>query len=456
MSDPFAQHDQPAGAALLDDLEAFLARFVAFPSEPARVAVTLWAAHTHGLDYFESTPRLALLSPEPGSGKTRAQEVLELLVPRPMFSLNTSAAALFRKVADPDGRPTVLLDEVDTVFGPRAAKEHEDLRGMVNGGHRRGATATRCVVRGKEVTVEDYPCYAAVSLSGLDDLPDTIMTRAVVVRMRRRAPHEQVEPFRHRLHSAPGHDLRERLAAWVASVADELRDAWPDMPDGIVDRPADVWEPLLALADAAGGDWPERARVAAVALVAESRAGGETLGIKLLRDVRAAFHASGTDRMSTQDLLDWLHEVDESPWADLRGKPLDARGLSRRLHRYEVRPVNVKVDGKPVKGYRREDLHDAWTRYLPADEVAEVAEVADSAGGGEGPDPLSVAANTDVAVGWVSPYGGRGQFDDPSPVSPELSATSATSATGAVPTHACGGLFCRVPGCTAPAEAVAR
>ena len=96
------------GACLLDDVEAFLRRFVAFPSEAARVATVLWAAHAHLLDVFDSTPRLAFLSPEPGSGKTRALEITELLVPNPMLAVSASTAALFRSVNDLAGRPTIL------------------------------------------------------------------------------------------------------------------------------------------------------------------------------------------------------------------------------------------------------------------------------------------------------------------------------------------------------------
>lgn len=352
------------GALLLDAVEAFLARFVAFPSEASRIAAVLWVAHAHMLDCFESTPRLAALSPEPGSGKTRLLEIVESLVPRPLFTLNASSAALFRKVSDPDGRPTVLIDEADTIFGPRAAKEHEDLRGFVNGGHRRGATALRCVVRGKAIDVEDYPCYAAVALAGLDDLPDTIMTRSVVIRMRRRAPGEQVEPFRHRVNAPEGEQLRNRLADWAVAIAPRVAGAWPEMPDGVEDRNADVWEALLVVADAAGGDWPEKARVAAVALVADARRGGESLGVRLLRDLRIVFGAD--DKLSTETIIERLIAIDDAPWGDLRGKALDPRGLSRRLARYEIAPKTVRIGDKTPKGYERADLLDAWNRYLPA------------------------------------------------------------------------------------------
>ena len=349
---------------LLADVENYVRRFVAFPSEGAVVAFVLWAAHTHALDAFESTPRLALLSPEPGSGKTRAQEILELLVMNPLFSLNTSAAALFRTVADPDGRPVVLIDECDTIFGPKASKDNEDIRGFVNAGHRRGAVAHRCVIRGKEIDVVAFPAFAAVSLSGLDDLPDTIMTRSVVIRMRRRAPHEKVEPYRRRLHAHEGHDLRDRLDCELSRCEPELADSWPDMPDGVEDRAADVWEALLAVADIAGGDWPDRARVAAVADVAGSRQGGETLGIRLLADVRRAFADHQVDKLPTTDLLLYLNSLEDAPWGDLRGKPLDPRGLSRRLTKYEITPRNIRIGDQVHKGYVHDDLTDAWSRYL--------------------------------------------------------------------------------------------
>jgi hypothetical protein len=169
---------QPAGAVLLDDVASFLARFVVYPSEHAHVAHTLWIGHCWFLDCWESTPRIAFLSPEPGSGKSRALEVTEALVPRPVHQINGTPAYLFRKISDPLGPPTILYDECDTLFGPKA-KEHEEVRGVINAGHRKGAVAGRCVVRGKVVETEELPAYCAVALAGLDDLPDTIMSRSV-------------------------------------------------------------------------------------------------------------------------------------------------------------------------------------------------------------------------------------------------------------------------------------
>jgi hypothetical protein len=271
------------GAELLNRVERFLSRFVAYPSEAARIAHTLWIAHTWFMDSWESTPRIAFLSPEPGSGKSRALEVTEPLVPRPVHAVNTTPAYLFRKVSDEAGPPTILYDEIDTVFGPKA-KDNEDVRGMLNAGHRRGAVAGRCVTKGKTVVTEELPAYCAVALAGLNDLPDTIRTRSVIIRMRRRAPGERVEPWRHRINAPEADPIAKDLARWAETSTDLL--GWPDMPVGIEDRNADVWEALLAIADLAAGGWSDRARRAAVALVAAAADQRQSLGIQLLADLR--------------------------------------------------------------------------------------------------------------------------------------------------------------------------
>jgi hypothetical protein len=346
------------GAVALNALHAFLGRFVAYPSEHALVAHVLWIAHTHLMDAWESTPRLAFLSPEPESGKTRSLEVTELLVPNPVVALNVTPAYIFRKVGDQEnGPPTLLHDEIDTVFGPKA-KDNEEIRGLYNAGHRRGAVAGRCVVRGKTVETEEIPAFCALALAGLGWLPDTILSRSVIIRMRRRAAGETVTSFRRRVHAPAGHELRDQLAIWAAQVADTMAAARPEMPPGIEDRAADMWEPLLAIADAAGGDWPKRARDAAIELVGAAKEAEPSLGVRLLADLK-------TDKLTTSVILMDLIALPESPWGDLKGKPITDRALATRLRQYGIKSRDVFVAGKGLKGYYREDLHDAWLRYLP-------------------------------------------------------------------------------------------
>ena len=331
------------------------------------MAHVLWIAHTWRLDAWDSTPRIAFLSPEPGSGKSRALEVTELLVPRPVHAVNTTPAYLFRKVADEAGKPTILYDEIDTVFGPKA-KDNEEIRGMLNAGHRKGAVAGRCVIRGKAIETEELDAYCAVALAGLNDLPDTIMSRSVVVRMRRRAPGEVVEPFRRRVHGPQGEVVRKAIEEWVPLIP---AGAWPEMPDEITDRNADVWEALFAVADAAGGDWPERARTSAVTLVTDVTAKSESLGVILLSDIRAVFEQSGRDTLPTDLLLNGLANLEESPWGTVfRGNPIDNTGLAKRLRRYEIGSKTIRNGGDVFRGYDSADFLDVWERYLPSSDLS--------------------------------------------------------------------------------------
>jgi hypothetical protein len=353
---------------IMEEVYEFLGKFVVYPSEPAHVAHTLWVAHTHFMDSWESTPRIAFLSPEPNSGKTRAMELTETLVPRPVEAVNVTSAYLFRKISDPDGLPTVLHDEIDTIFGPRA-KEHEEIRGVINAGHRRGAAAGRCVMKGKQIETEELPAFCAVAMAGLGHLPDTILSRSVIIRMRRRAPSEAVVSYRRRVHAPEGYQLRDRLAAWAEHIRATL-DTYPPMPEGITDRNADVWESLLSVADAAGGAWPDRARVSAVSLVSDAKGDRHSLGIRLLGDLRTIF--SDRDSLWTVEIVVALIDLEESPWGDLKGKPLDARRLANFLKPYGVVSKQVRIGDKSQKGYTREALYDAWARYLPIEDIGDV------------------------------------------------------------------------------------
>ena len=299
------------------------------------------------------------------------------MVPDPVAAVNVTPAYLFRKVGGEDGPPTILFDEIDTVFGAKA-KEHEELRALLNSGHRRGAVAGRCVVRGATVETEEISSYSAVALAGLGWLPDTILSRSIIVRMRRRAPEEKIEAFRRRVHAPIGEALRRRLAGWAATILDEATEARPEMPVGVDDRDADIWEPLLAVADIAGGDWPKRAREAAKALVAVAREVEPSLNIRLLADLRTVF--GDEEQLTTKQILAALCALEDAPWNDLKGKPITDNQLARRLRQYGVKSKNVRIGDAVPKGYVRTDFYDVWRRYLPplADKPATAATAATS------------------------------------------------------------------------------
>jgi len=332
---------------------------------------------------WETTPRIAFLSAEPASGKTPALEITELLVPNPVSAVNVTPAYLFRKVGA-EGSATILYDEIDTVFGPKA-KENEEIRGLLNAGNSRFGKAGRCVIRGKNIETEEICAYSAVALAGLGWLPDTILSRSIIVRMRRRHHGEAVEPFRRRVHGPEGERIRSLIATWARANTQEIE--WPDLPSEINDRDADIWEPLIAIADRVGGVWPEIARKAGVALVAAGKEKEPSLGIRLLADLRTIF--KDFDEMSSKMILSRLVEIEESPWGDIRGRQLDERSLARRLKAYGIKSKTVRIGDATPRGYTRADLFDAWVRYLPpqpdtsktcetsATPVAHVADVAE-------------------------------------------------------------------------------
>lgn len=343
------------GGAVLDAVADFLTRFVAYPNEYARYAHALWLAHTWRMDEWDSTPRLAFMSPEKGSGKTRALEVSEHLVPCSVRVSQATTGYILARISE-DPPPTLFYDEIDTVFGQRA-RGNEDLRAVLNAGHRRGATAGRGNWGNDGLTGQEYPAYCPVAVAGLGKLPETIADRAVIIRMKKRKPAERVEPYRPRVNETESKALGGALGSWMKDISL----SWPDnMP--VEDRAADVGEALIMVADAAGGHWPATARAAAVVLTSEKPEASQ--GIQLLSDLRKVFGTK--DKLRSEDIIAALVELPESPWLRFHadGSQLDYRDLARLLREYDVRPRDVWIDAASAKGYAADDLHDAWERYV--------------------------------------------------------------------------------------------
>jgi hypothetical protein len=359
------------GAALLDEVYAFLGEFISYPNKETHVAHVLWIAHCFLMDCWDSTPRLTFLSPEPGSGKSRALEVTETLVPTPLLAANITPSALFRKAGEE--LVTLLIDEADTTFSI-ASETSEKLRKFLNASHRRGYTSTLCVKAGSAINLEETPCFVPVALAALalSHMPETVKSRSIIIPMRRRSPAEAIKPFRRRKHGPIGNALRDRLYSWAAAAQDSITARLDsddeneiEMPGLIADRDADVWEPLFLIADAAGGEWPDRARCNAVTLVKAYAHASSTAswGINLLSDLRAIL--KDADTKFTSAILDELHKKDESPWNDIKGKPLSDRGLAERLKPYGIRSKLIRIGGTVARGYAKADFLDAWARYLP-------------------------------------------------------------------------------------------
>jgi len=343
--------------AYLDGVERFVAAYVAFPSEHELIAVALWVAHAQHVESFETSPILAVTSAEKRSGKTRLLDCLELLVPHPFRCVIPSEAVTYT-VLSQRPRPTMLLDEADAIFGPRTAEKYEGLRAILNSGNRRGTPVLRVAMEGRTRTVEAFDVFGPKAIAGIGNLPDTVTDRAIPIRLKRRPPNEPVAKFRRRI-----------AEAQVARLASMPQLDVPDVPDVPVpeelhDRAQDSWEPLLVIADLAGGKWPTAARAAAIVLSGEAEYELST-GMRLLSDIRDVFDERGTDHVSTTELLHDLHGLEDAPWAEWFGQPLSARGLAKLLGPYRVAPRQRRVGGQVTRGYFRAEFEDAWDRYVP-------------------------------------------------------------------------------------------
>ncbi len=346
-------------ALTLDVVAAFVRRFVVLNAEQL-LAVTLWIFHTWAFEAADSTPYLSISSAEKRSGKTQLLEVLEMLAARPLLISGTTAAALARAVAQ-DPPPSLLLDESDQTF-KRDREYVAALMGVLNAGYRRGGQTLLCLPPKWEVGF--LPVFAPKAIAGIGSIPDTVADRSIAVRLERRTRGETIDRFRRRDAEEHADLLRQSCDSLATHHLETLRYARPGLPDELDDRAQDVWEPLLAIADLAGGNWPRLARHAAVTLSSGEVREDESLGARLLQDIHDVFHASEAQRYLTADLIAELSKVEESPWGDWHGKPITAQALSKLLRPYRIKTMPVKVDGVTVRGYKVEQFTDAFHRVL--------------------------------------------------------------------------------------------
>ncbi|WP_438829005.1 DUF3631 domain-containing protein [Streptomyces hintoniae] len=364
-AEPAPDPEPTPGADLLDELRSHISKFVILPSAEALDAVTLWVAATHLQPAWQHAPRLAVVGPAKRCGKSRLLDVVTETVHKHLITVNASPAAIFRSITAEDP-PTLLVDEADTLFGTaKAAEKNEDLRGLLNAGHQRNRPTLR--VSGPEHKPQAFPTFAMAALAGIGDLPDTIMDRSVVIRMRRRAPRERGAAFRTGRDTPALHSVRDRLTAWLAPLRAQAMESEPVMP--VEDRAADTWEPLVVVADLAGGPWAARARTACRVMTDYEAGQDEEGGLRtrILVDIRRAFAVEGDPAViRTSRLLDHLTEDKEAPWAEYGSGGLTARGLQLLLKDYGIGSANRRFpEGVQAKGFARTQFVDAWTRYCP-------------------------------------------------------------------------------------------
>ena len=350
------------GADVLSEAARLIQRHMVMRKEDITVSV-LWAVHTHIFTSFTHSPRLMIDAPDAECGKTMLMtHMVGNLVNRPYNCEGVGVAPFFRLVTA--YKPSFLIDEADAFL-----KADADLLYAVNGGWEPQGSVPRCV--GDQHEVRTFSTFAPVVLAGVTlnkVLPNTTISRSIVIHLER-ASLEEVEgitPYDSRTHKRDFLQVGRKIARWCADNEALVAAQRPDLPESVRNRLAEKWEPLFAIANVAGGDWPTLTHKA---LMSRHDISEKSRAVELLEDIRECFF-DGEDRIRTGLLIERLCLLNESQWIDYNfkaGRPEDRRikdkQIARILSPYGIKPTQFKVNGAKTRGYRCEHFLKTWERY---------------------------------------------------------------------------------------------
>jgi hypothetical protein len=363
------------GHVLLDFIVAFLTRFVVLPKWAAET-LALWIVHTYAFRLRDVTTYIGIESPEHRCGKTTLVTLLSDLVYHAVVSSNITASAFFHVIGDL--QPTLFIDEADT-FLPG----NEQLQGILNSGYTKKTAfvwrmTTQATKGGPDLPNSQpstlnpqllpqptrFSSWCPKLISRIGRLPVTLADRCILIRMQRKLPNEQCERIKD-LDTLP---IQRQCVRFVADHAAAIASARPEIPKGLNDRAADIWEPLLALADLAGGHLPELARKAALGL-SVSEQDSNPIG-SLLVDIFGLFIEHKTDRLFTRTLVASLNTFTDRPWMEIRnGKEITDLWLSKQLRPYGIKPKTIRIGESQAKGYLLEECMEVFKRYISRSEL---------------------------------------------------------------------------------------
>ena len=354
-------------AVLLNEVSTAIRQYVIVTAEQAD-AIALYVVHAHAHDAHDFSPVLNLKSAQKRSGKSRLMQVLDRMVPRALLVSNIKPAALLRIIELK--QPTLLFDEVDAAM-KQDRELNEAYRGIINSAFSRaGARFIMNVpLPGGGYEPRQFSTWAPLVLSGIGDLPDTVRDRSIEIDMVRKRRDEQVRRLR-RNDGSELNVLAQMTARWVRDNFARLQVAEPNMPQSLNDRAADAWEPLFAVAELAGDDWPARVQKAALSLSGEQNKEDNNLVTQLLADIREVFT---DEQIKSQVLIEKLAAMEGHPWSEFgrNAKPINQNQLARLLKPYKIWPGTIRVElGRKgtAKGYRLAQFAEVFARYLPDSE----------------------------------------------------------------------------------------
>jgi uncharacterized protein DUF3631/SWIM zinc finger len=365
LADPEPWLEPVDSAALLAELADWIASYIWLTPASANAAA-LWVAATWFVEHVDFAPILAVLSATKRCGKSHLLDLLRGVVRRGYFTSGSgvTTAVVFR--LNDTQRPTLLIDEAERLAGRHADR---DLIGMLNAGYRRGAQVQRCVERNGDFEVVAFDAFGFRALAAIGRLWDTILDRAITLRLERKPRDVALRRFSCRVVEGEADRFARRLARWASdsrtAVAATLG-ATP-RPDWLDDRACDNWAALLAVAAVAGGSWPADALAAARTMSGDAAADAADDTEHLVHDVR---HLWAEERwgvaVKSGDLVAKLNEIEGSPWGEYGGgRGLTTHRLASLFKLLGVGPRLDRTQDQVVRGYWRADLEPVFRRYPP-------------------------------------------------------------------------------------------
>ncbi len=357
------------GAALLTELTAWISSYV-WISPVAATAAALWGTATWCVEHVDFAPILAVLSATKRCGKSHLLDLLRGVVRRGYLTSGSgvTTAVVFR--LNNTQRPTLLIDEAEKLAGRHADRE---LIGMLNAGYRRGAQVQRCVERNGDFEVVAFDAFGFRALAAIGRLWDTILDRAITVRLERKPRDVTLRRFSSRVVETEAARLARRLARWAADSRTAVATALADTPrpDWLDDRACDNWAALLAVATVTGSDWPTVTLTAARTLSSAATVDAADDTERLVHDLRRLWDDEKWGAaVKSGDLTAKLNELEGSPWGDYaKGKGLTTHRLAAMCKPLGVGPRQDRDGTQVVRGYWRTDLEPVFRRYPPPEVV---------------------------------------------------------------------------------------
>lgn len=344
------------GLVMAEKIRDALRRHVVFTSPEDADAAALWAIGTYLMDVWRLWPKLLITSPTRACGKTTLLEVIEAVSKRAFIASSATKASVFRVIGQQ--RPTVLFDEADVWLAG-----DPEMTSLLNCSHnRRGAFVVRAEEISRKIVAVRHDVWAPMAIACIGRPKDTLVSRSIEVKLRRRLPSEDIEKVSFAFEKLT--DLRRQCLRWARDNAEWVAVCNVEPPPCGDDRRQDNWTPLWRIANVLSGPWPGRAMEAYLARP-EGVEENEPAGVMLLQDIADIFAAKATGRLITTEIIAALAQRDDRPWPEWsNGKVITPSAIGRLLRPFGIRSTQW-TQGKGGRGYERAAIEAAVTRYCP-------------------------------------------------------------------------------------------